>query len=119
MLSLVRYGASLGLLVAVPAAADEAVHQPDIAAGQRIALDVCAACHTLATGQPAEPILRPPAVALSSIANRPGTTLDSLRRYIARLHPATAKPRQMPDPELTDDQVTDVAAFILTLRKPQ
>ena len=91
----------------------------DVEAGRRVALNICGACHVVVPEQPLPPILNPPATAFAVIANRPGTTVDSLRRYIAKLHPRTAGPREMPDPELADDQVTDVASFILALRTPK
>ncbi|HLY55493.1 MAG TPA: cytochrome c [Stellaceae bacterium] len=89
----------------------------DVEAGKRLSLNICGACHIVVPDQPLPPILNPPATSFSVIANRPSTTADSLRRYIAKLHPKTTGPREMPDPELSDDQVTDVASFVLTLRK--
>ena len=50
------------------------------------------------------------------IANRPNVTAASLRRTIAAL-PQVPRNGRMANPLLTNDQLADVAAYIMTLRE--
>jgi|SRR5215467_12166669 len=50
------------------------------------------------------------------IANRPNVTVASLRRTIAAL-PLVPRKGGMANPHLTDDQLAEVAAYIMTLRE--
>lgn len=112
-------GLALLLLAAAPAArADEPAHVADPAAGQRLALTVCVACHFVTAEHAAETILVPPAPPLRAIANRPGMTDAALGRFLTTVHPGLANARQMPNPRLTDDQVSDVVAYLAGLRRP-
>jgi mono/diheme cytochrome c family protein len=69
----------------------------DVQQGHRLARLVCAACHVAAPDQQFEPILRPPAPSFESIAQR--------------------SPQGMPNPQLLDDQVKQLAAYLLSLPK--
>jgi mono/diheme cytochrome c family protein len=89
----------------------------DIRQGRDLAIKVCAYCHIAARDQPFKPILQPPASSLESIAQRKTTTADSLRVFITTTHRGLDKPKGMPSLELLEDQVRQVAAYILSLRK--
>ena len=86
------------------------------AAGHEFALKVCSACHVVATDQEFPPIRRPPAPAFRSIANRPATTAESVRTFLLSTHRTIEQPYNMPNLALSDDQVANEAAYILSLR---
>lgn len=109
----------LALVLGFVAAAANAQVPPgggDPALGHRLALQVCAACHIVAADQALPPILRPPAPSFRAIARKPGTTAASLRSFLSTTHTAIGTPASMPNPELTDEQAADVAAYILSLQ---
>ena len=64
----------------VPASGQEA---GTVAAGRRLALEVCASCHVVSADQGRAPILNPPAPAFVEIAARPEVTEASLRKFLA------------------------------------
>lgn len=106
-------GVGLGLSVAPAAeAADQQVEH-----GRELALKVCAACHVVAPSQELSPLLNPPAPAFAEIAKRAEVTRASLRHFVATTHwDEKTLPLTMPNPSLTDSQIADVAAYILSLR---
>ena len=93
-----------------PSAAD------DIRAGRALSLRLCTACHVVSSDQEMAPILRHPAPNFHSIANKPGTTAESLRRFLTETHSKISNPQSMPNPQLTEDQVRQAAAFLMSLR---
>ena len=77
--------------------------------GHGIAMSVCSACHAVPSAH--TPILREQAPDLKSIANKPGTTPESLAAFLrSPTHP-------MPNPRLTDEMIEAVAAYTLSLRR--
>ncbi|HTP81805.1 MAG TPA: cytochrome c [Alphaproteobacteria bacterium] len=89
----------------------------DAAAGRRVALNQCYACHVVAADQPYSPTLHQPAASFVTIANRPATSPDSLREFLTTTHAGLESLRGMPNPRLTDDQTADVIAYVLSLRR--
>ena len=87
-----------------------------VSAGRQVALDVCAACHLVAPDQEFPPFKDPPATPFATIAQQPGFSAAWLRNYIAATHPMSPSPHEMPNPQLTPDQVTDVAGYIRSLK---
>jgi mono/diheme cytochrome c family protein len=83
---------------------------------RHLAPTVCTACHVVTLDQPDAPILRPPAPSFRVIARRPGVTEQSLRTFISTTHTTLKTPLDMPNPQLTDDQVAGVASYILSLK---
>ena len=85
-------------------------------AGRALALLVCASCHVVAPDQPFKPVYKGPPNPpnFKEIANQPGVTAESLRHHLETL-PAVAR-NSMPNLLLSDDQLRDVAAYILSLR---
>jgi mono/diheme cytochrome c family protein len=84
-------------------------------AGRKLALDACTGCHIVSDDQRFPPLLTG-APGFREIANRPKITAASLRRTIAAL-PQVPRNGRMANPLLTDDQLADVAAYIMTLRE--
>jgi hypothetical protein len=55
--------------------------------------------------------------AFASIAQRSDVTADFLRTFLTTTHRDIANPKGMPNPLLLDYQVTEISAYILSLRK--
>lgn len=83
----------------------------DPVAGERFALKVCGECHMVASGQGG--LYRADAPPFPDLALMPSTTALSLRVFLQTPH---AK-RSMPDLVLTEDQMDNVIAYILSLRR--
>lgn len=94
-------------VAAMPALAQ---HEPgDARTGQRLALTWCANCHQVAAGGPGP--VNDAAPSLQSIARMTSTTSMSLRVFLQTPH------SNMPDYRLTREQLDDVVAYILTLKR--
>jgi mono/diheme cytochrome c family protein len=87
----------------------------DADAGRDLALQACTGCHVVSNDQPFAPLLKG-SPDFREIANRPNVTAASLRRTIAAL-PQVPRKGRMANPQLTDDQLADVTAYIMTLRE--
>ena len=87
-----------------------------IAKGHALALSVCAPCHVTATDQPWPPILRTPGPTFNDIANKPTTSVDSLRAFLTSSHANIGTLFKMPNPRLVDYQITALTSYILSLR---
>jgi len=87
-----------------------------VSRGRHFALLVCAACHVVATDQEAPPILSTPGPSFDAIANRPETTVASLRAFLTTTHAKITIPTGMPNPQLVDYQIDEVISYILSLR---
>ena len=87
----------------------------DADAGRDLAVEACTGCHIVSVDQPFAPLIKG-SPDFREIANRPNVTAASLRRTIAAM-PVVPRKGGMANPHLTDDQVADVAAYIMTLRE--
>ncbi len=105
-------------LSAAAAAADKASDRR-AAHGRKLALGICSACHVVASDQEFPPLLNPAAAPFADIANRPESTREALRHFVAATHwDEKTLPLTMPNPALTDSQIADVVTYILSLRGP-
>ena len=92
----------------------------DIRAGYRIAQDICSACHFIRPGQQAVTVLVQPGPSFEEIANRPGTSAESLGRFIAGTSwDLQSRPITMPSQGLSERSINQVASYIMTLRREQ
>jgi mono/diheme cytochrome c family protein len=91
----------------LPAAAQTEPGDP--ITGRRLAEVWCANCHQVAPGAPGP--ASDAAAPLQAVAQMPSTTSMSLRVFLQTPH------ANMPDYRLTRDQLDDVVAYILTLRR--
>lgn len=82
----------------------------DAAHGRELAERLCTNCHVV-TPQPTGPV-RADVPGFPSIANRPGVTAQGLAGAIIIPHPA------MPGVQLTVQELRDIVAYILSLKKP-
>lgn len=48
--------------------------------------------------------------------NRPGTTEELLRHFLAETHSSMRNLKSMPNPKLNDDQIRQAVAFLMSLR---
>ena len=113
---------SLGLcsLCGTPAHAATPSHDAALKRGEGYARLICTACHVVAETQEFPPLLQPPAPSFEEIANRPGTTVDSIRHFVTHTHwDMKTLPMKMPDVMLTNEQATAVARYLVSLRKPK
>lgn len=79
--------------------------------GRRLAETLCLRCHlNKGQGEKQGPMGIPGFVA---VANRPNQTFDEIIEWLKTVPP------MMPDHHLTQDEIYDLAAYIMTLRKPQ
>jgi mono/diheme cytochrome c family protein len=99
-----RVAAMLGLLLATPALA-----QGDPEAGRALAQRWCASCHVTDPGQGDGAATGVPT--FLGIARMPSTTAMSLRVFLRTPH------ARMPDLHLTNQEVDDVTAYILELKR--
>jgi mono/diheme cytochrome c family protein len=87
---------------------DSPVH-PDVAEGDRLAHTLCTNCHVVETHSPVIRTDRVPS--FSWIANQEGLTSTSLQIWLSKSH------ERMPDLNLTRDEIREVSAYILSLRR--
>jgi mono/diheme cytochrome c family protein len=84
----------------------------DVDAGRAFAREACITCHVVdpANESPRVVVIGPN---FQDIANTKGMTATALRVFLTTSHP------KMPNLILTPEQITDVAAYILSLREQQ
>ena len=95
--------ACVGLATAAPVSASG-----DVAAGHALAQRWCAVCHKVEAG--AKQVEDAPPT-FDSVAQMPSTTETSLKVWLQTSHP------NMPNLRLSDDEMKDVVAYILSLKK--
>jgi hypothetical protein len=91
----------------------------DILKGKQLARIACSDCHVVASDAESPlPMLQQSAPRFDDIANRPGTTENSLQKFIMTTHwDGETIPMTMPRPELTKQQVVALSRYIMSLRK--
>jgi len=110
-------GASACLIGLCGLLAQSAQADSSVKSGEHIARLVCSACHVVASDQEFPPILVKPAPSFKDIANRPGTTAQTLQHFILNTHwDVGTIPMTMPSPMLTQEQAQAVSRYILSLR---
>jgi mono/diheme cytochrome c family protein len=82
----------------------------DVAAGHAFAREACNACHMVEAKQQ-KPRLIVIGPAFRDIANTRGMTPTALRVFLTTSHP------KMPNLILTPEEISDVTAYILSLRR--
>ena len=105
-----RYALVLACFVAAGPAAILPASAQNLINGERIAKSWCAACHRISQNVPALGA-NDAAPSFSSIAQMGSTTEASLAAFLSTSH------ARMPDYSLTRDEIADVSAYILSLRK--
>lgn len=85
--------------------------------GHDLAAVARATCHRVAVDQRSAPILAPPAPSFDAIAQRADSSADALGNFIVSTRRTPEHPTAMPNPHLSQYQVDQVVAYILSLRK--
>lgn len=98
-------GLLITTLLAAVVIAQPAVAQ-DVRAGHNLAERWCSACHEIGKA-PVQNVVSPP---FAAIARMPSTTAISLNAFLSTPH------HRMPDYTLTQREIGDVSAYILSLR---
>lgn len=89
----------------------------DVAKGQALAAAVCGACHVTTENPNEVPILSPPAAPFSVIVQRPNFSEEFIRTFLLSKHQTLGPRAAMPNPELVDYQITEIAAYLLALKQ--
>ncbi len=83
---------------------------PDAKTGHQIASKLCTGCH-IVDREAASATVSADVPSFEAIANKPGQTAETIAGRIVIPHPP------MPKIQLTREEIGDVAAYIMTLRK--
>jgi mono/diheme cytochrome c family protein len=102
---------------ATAAGSQEAGVAEDLQQGHRWAKIICSNCHVASPDQEIEPILRPPAPSFESIAQRDGISADKIQTFLTTTHRDINSGTGMPNPQLLDFQIRQVAVYLMSLRK--
>ncbi len=108
-----------GVVFASPADATDmkAASAELVTAGHAFALEVCWACHVVGTDQIEKPILPHPAPSFPVIAQRSDLTVAALQHFLSSHTKIFGNTSGTPNPQLTDDQINEVVAYIESLKK--
>ena len=107
------WGAVLLLALAHGAARAEMKPRPgDARAGREFAAHNCDSCHIIAPDQDLRPLIGGYAPGFADIANRPNTSADALRAFLSHPHGYS----NMPYPDLAPADLSNVVAYIMSLR---
>lgn len=85
--------------------------------GHHLAILLCTDCHIVAADQPYPPTLNPPAPSFASIAGRKNVDAASMEKFLATTYQGVDRPNGMPNPSLAKFQITEIVAYIMSLRK--
>jgi mono/diheme cytochrome c family protein len=97
----------------------ESQEAAEVRVGYRIAQVVCRVCHTVEPAQVMKPILVHPGPSFMDIANRTGTTVDSLKESIStRDWDLQSRPIMMRNQRLSNESTEAVASYIMSLKGP-
>lgn len=88
---------------------DKKAHVPSPEAGFALADRLCKSCHIVGAEAATAQVGPPP---FKSIANKPGQSFDHIRSVLIQPH------APMPDLQLTNDEMVDLAAYLDTLKAP-
>ena len=108
----------LSLLMLTTSVAAAESEERSIRAGFTIAAERCASCHVASPHQTLMP-LTPDAPKFEDIANRRGTSKESLIRFLGSAHgfgPSSESPPALALNVLADREKSDLASYILSLR---
>jgi cytochrome c2 len=86
--------------------------------GHDLAQRLCSGCHLIEPGQtnPPDHVGGP---AFQAVANRPNVTQQTLRKHLRTTHSNSMIPLAMPNPQLSEDELVKVIAYIISLRTTQ
>ena len=103
--------------IALAAGSAAASNKVVVGLGHDLAQHTCSGCHLIEPGQvnPPDHVGGP---SFQSVANRPTTTVEFLRRHLRTTQSNAVIPLAMPNPKLSDDEIVKIIAYITSLRAP-
>jgi cytochrome c553 len=107
----------LGIALILAFGSGDAFASVHVSAGRALALSACTACHIVEPNQQRPPIIAIRLPTFQQIADDPQTSEVSLRRFLHDPHIGNTVPFVMPEPNLSEDQIHDLAAYIMSLRR--
>lgn len=100
------------------ASAADSTHDQLVIKGRQLARIACSNCHVVGSDTEAPAPLYDAAPRFDEIASRPGSSEQSLRRFITTTHwDGETIPITMPRLELTKQQVASLTRYIMSLKK--
>jgi hypothetical protein len=108
----------LGSICSMGVSAADSTRDPLVLKGKQLARIACSNCHVVTSDAESPPPLYDTAPRFDEIANRPGSSEQSLQFFITTTHwDGDTIPITMPRPELTKQQVVSLSRYIMSLRK--
>jgi len=98
------------------AAWSEPASAPQEMTGRDLTESICGACHVVSADSKVTPVLRPPAPSFPDVLRRSSFSEGFLRRFLGSGHGRFAPKGAPAHPALTDEQISAVVAYILTLK---
>ena len=89
------------------------------AAGKAIAVAICSACHSIGAHDPGPVAAERRGPDFLSIAARPELARAWLRHFLKTTNARRDTLPGMPNPNLTEDQISDVVEYLMALRADQ
>jgi mono/diheme cytochrome c family protein len=85
------------------------------ALGHDLAQQFCTTCHLIEAGQKNPPghVGGP---SFQTVADRPDTTRESLRHHLTMTHTNAMIPLQMPNPQLSEDELVKIISYLMSLK---
>lgn len=96
----------------IEARAQDEPRPGNVQGGRQLALSKCGICHLVTANQDASMTIPNYAPTFFDIAARPQTSTESLRTFLF----IPQRMSRMPHPELTSGEISDVSAYLLSLR---
>lgn len=100
------YWLACALIVAAP----QFAHAENAENGLRLSRALCVNCHSVEPGGAARQFVAD-VPSFMAIATKPGQSADRMQGYILTPHPP------MPQVQLTKNELADIAAYVMTLKK--
>lgn len=106
----------MSALAGTPRAQSVTQDTAQVQRGREIADRVCWICHVTSRDQEYSPILKEPGPDFRAIAEKPDTTRASLTTFLHTAHRTEDKPYTMPNPGLSDEMISAVVSYIMSLK---
>ena len=97
---------------------DAATQLFQISDGYRIAKNICRPCHIIGPHSDPRTVLPNPGPSFEDVANRPNTTVESLKHFLATTTwDMSSRPVKMPNKRLSDKSMSAVSSYIMSLKQ--
>ena len=103
-------------MIGVAGVALAAAPPPAGGGGRALAVQACTECHLIDAGAYGSANAQSQTPSFQKIADNPDNTDKVLRHFLRTTHATLLKPFNMPDPGLTDGEISAVVAYIESLK---